>query len=191
MFCVITVCHQVRCTCWGHLGLFHRAIAHLKWYQMVWMGDLAGKFSAIKSTNMFSMHLQLGVPRYIIWRFIVVLTWNLTVFMFVYVNVDPLTLATTWRNMWLCDIFMLCPPGKIYLGVILLHACAAFQEMLIISLRGETNPYLTSIHVWYMGIYRNLTHPIIHLFHIPQYTIQNRNVHISVLNGALWDIRNL
>ena len=25
------------------------------------------------------------------------------------------------------------------------------------------------------------------LFHIPQCTIQNRNVHISVLNGTLWD----
>ena len=27
-----------------------------------------------------------------------------------------------------------------------------------------------------------------HLFDIPQCTIQNRNVHISVLNGTLWDI---
>ena len=27
-----------------------------------------------------------------------------------------------------------------------------------------------------------------HLSHIPQGTIQNRNVHISVLNGALWDM---
>ena len=25
------------------------------------------------------------------------------------------------------------------------------------------------------------------LFHIPQCSIQNRNVHISVINGALWD----
>ena len=25
-----------------------------------------------------------------------------------------------------------------------------------------------------------------HLFHIPQCSIQNKNVHISVLNGALW-----
>ena len=25
-----------------------------------------------------------------------------------------------------------------------------------------------------------------HLFHIPQYTIQNSNVHISILHGALW-----
>ena len=30
------------------------------------------------------------------------------------------------------------------------------------------------------------TNPTMHLFHIPQCTIQNRNVHISVLNGALW-----
>ena len=27
-----------------------------------------------------------------------------------------------------------------------------------------------------------------HLFHIQQCTIQNRNVYISVLNGAVWDM---
>ena len=30
-----------------------------------------------------------------------------------------------------------------------------------------------------------------HLLHIPQYTIQNRNVHISVLNGVLWDMKQV
>ena len=30
-----------------------------------------------------------------------------------------------------------------------------------------------------------------HLFHIPEYSIQNRNVHISVLNGALWDMEQV
>ena len=30
-----------------------------------------------------------------------------------------------------------------------------------------------------------------HLFHIPQCTIQNRNVTISVLNGALWDMEQV
>ena len=30
-----------------------------------------------------------------------------------------------------------------------------------------------------------------HLFHIPPCTIQNRNVHISVLNGALWDMEQV
>ena len=30
-----------------------------------------------------------------------------------------------------------------------------------------------------------------HLFHIPQCSIQNRNVYISVLNGALWDMEQV
>ena len=30
-----------------------------------------------------------------------------------------------------------------------------------------------------------------HLFHIPQCSIQNRNMHISVLNGALWDMEQV
>ena len=30
-----------------------------------------------------------------------------------------------------------------------------------------------------------------HLFHIQQCSIQNRNVHISVLNGALWDMEQV
>ena len=30
-----------------------------------------------------------------------------------------------------------------------------------------------------------------HLFHIAQCSIQNRNVHISVLNGALWDMEQV
>ena len=33
--------------------------------------------------------------------------------------------------------------------------------------------------------------PRMHLFHIPQCSIQNRNVHISVLNGALWDMEQV
>ena len=34
----------------------------------------------------------------------------------------------------------------------------------------------------------SLVNPIVYLSHIPQCTIQNRNVHICVLNGALWDV---
>ena len=37
----------------------------------------------------------------------------------------------------------------------------------------------------------NFTSPIMHLFHIPQCSIQNRNVHIAVLNGALWDLEQV
>ena len=32
---------------------------------------------------------------------------------------------------------------------------------------------------------------MMHLFHVLQCTIQNRNVHISVLNGALWDMEQV
>ena len=35
------------------------------------------------------------------------------------------------------------------------------------------------------------TNPTVHPFHIPQCTIQDRNVHISVLNGALWDMEQV
>ena len=58
--CVATVCHQVRCIYWGHLGHFHGAIYHLKWYKIVCMRYLACTFSQMKSINMFSMHLQSG-----------------------------------------------------------------------------------------------------------------------------------
>ena len=34
----------------------------------------------------------------------------------------------------------------------------------------------------------SFTNPTVSLFYVPQCTIQNRNVHISVLNGALWDM---
>ena len=37
----------------------------------------------------------------------------------------------------------------------------------------------------------NLRNPTMHLFHIPQCTIQNRNVHISVLDGALCDMEQM
>ena len=33
----------------------------------------------------------------------------------------------------------------------------------------------------------NLTNPMMRLFHISQCKIQNRNAHISILNGAFWD----
>ena len=35
------------------------------------------------------------------------------------------------------------------------------------------------------------TNPTVHLLHIPQCTLQNRNVHISALNGALWDMEQV
>ena len=48
----------------------------------------------------------------------------------------------------------------------------------------------SEVLVWSMLCYKltKFTNPIMHLFHIPQCNIQNRNVHIAVLNVALWDI---
>ena len=68
--CVATVCHQVRFMYWEHLVHFHRAISHLKWHKVVCMGYLACTFSQMKSTDMFSMYLQSGVPRHFMWWFI-------------------------------------------------------------------------------------------------------------------------
>ena len=47
----------------------------------------------------------------------------------------------------------------------------------------DSNKSYQCIHVL-----TNLRNPTLHLSHIPQYTIQNRHVHISVLNCALWDM---
>ena len=45
-------------------------ISHLKWHKIVCMRYLACAFSQMKSTDMFSMYLQSGVPRHFIWWFI-------------------------------------------------------------------------------------------------------------------------
>ena len=59
-----------------------------------------------------------------------------------------------------------------------------------------SNFFLSSVGIIYI-LFKNIilgiffiidTNLFMHSFHIPQCTIQNRNVHISVLNGALWDM---
>ena len=70
-------CHQVRCMYWEHLGHFHRAVSHSKWYKVVCKRYLACTFSQMKSINMFSMFLQNGVPRHFLWKFIAVWIFNL------------------------------------------------------------------------------------------------------------------
>ena len=42
--------------------------------------------------------------------------------------------------------------------------------------------------VGYIGCIDQLTNPTMHLSPIPQCTIQYRNMHISVMNAALWDM---
>ena len=115
--CVATVCHQVRCMHWGHLGHFHRAISHLKSYKIVCMRYLACTFSHMKSIDKFSMFLQSGVSRHFLWRFIAV--WIEPHCVHVYVcQCRHQTLAAICRTMGIWDVFMLHLPGKIYLGFV-------------------------------------------------------------------------
>ena len=52
----------------------------------------------------------------------------------------------------------------------------------------STPPLLISVLTKCSVKLTKFTNPTMHLSHIPQCTIQDRNVHISVLNGALWDM---
>ena len=102
---------------WGHLGHFHRAISHLKWYKSVCLRYLASTFSQMKSINTFSMFLQSGVPRHFLWKFIAVWIYNLTVFMFMYANVD-LKLQRQYAETWVFGMLSCCVrQGKYSLGL--------------------------------------------------------------------------
>ena len=113
--CVATVCHQVRCMHWGHLGHFHRAIYHLKWYKIV-----CEIFRAYILSDEIYQHI-----------FHVFAIWSSQTFpleMYCGLNIEPRcfhayvcqcwpqTLVAICRTMGIWDVFMLCPPGKIYLG---------------------------------------------------------------------------
>ena len=50
------------------------------------------------------------------------------------------------------------------------------------------NPSVARVRVPNWPNFRN---PRTHLFHIPQRSIQNKNVHISVTHGALWDMEEV
>ena len=55
----------------------------------------------------------------------------------------------------------------------------------------SANDNLIFVIGYFFYEYTNVTSPRMHLFHIPQYSIQNRNVHISVPNGALWEMEQV
>ena len=59
---VATVCHQVRCMYWEHLGHFHRAIYHLELYKIVCMRYLACTFSQMTLLTSFPCICNLEFP---------------------------------------------------------------------------------------------------------------------------------
>ena len=81
------------------------------------MRYIACTFSQLKSINMFSMFFKSGVPRHFLWRFIAVWTQSLIVFMFMYVNVDPI-LQRQNAETWVFGTFSCCvPQGKYIWGL--------------------------------------------------------------------------
>ena len=68
--------------------------------------------------------------------------------------------------------------------------------LLIVPLNEFYFTFLTLIHCGnccfsVTSVALDFTNPRMHLFHIPECSIQNRNVHISVLNGAFWDMEQV
>ena len=155
--CVATVCHQARCMYWGHLGHFHRAISHLRWYKIVCKRYLVCTFSQMKSINIFSMFWQSGVPRHFLWKFIAVWIYNLTVFMFMYVNVD-LKLLWQYAETWVFGMFSCCVHhGKYIWGLgnciccfmwcVITHPCPDFNRGLDKQLLNFTH-WGWVMHMW-------------------------------------------
>ena len=116
--CVATACHQVHCIYRGHLGHFHRAISHFKWYKIVCMRYLACTFSHMKSINMFSMFFAIWSSHWFPVEIYCSLNIQLHCFHVYVCQCWPQNLVAICRNMGIYDVFMLCPPGKIYLGFV-------------------------------------------------------------------------
>ena len=124
----------------------HRAISHWKWYETVCMRYLASVFSKMKSINMFTMFLQSGVPRHFLWRFIVVWIYNLTIFMFMYVNVD-LKLQRQYAETWVFGMFSCCArQGNYILGLgnyRFLHGCSGNMWTIVLTFLQDLQLTLT------------------------------------------------
>ena len=108
-----------------------------------------------------------------------------------YTTYLPISVAKrecSFSFIFLCLVYTQAEPVNIYTKSIK-HVCEATAAPVP---RWQSSsgavPVLLSLSVveW-----ANFTNPTMHLFHIPQCTIQNRNMHISVLNGALWDIEQV
>ena len=97
----------------GSLSQSH--ISPLNRYEIVCEGDLACTFSQMKSMNIFSVYLQSGVPRHFLWIYCD-LNIELHCFHVYTCQCWPQTLSAVCRNMDICDVFTLCPLGKIYKG---------------------------------------------------------------------------
>ena len=74
VYCVATICHQVRCLRWGHPSLFHTATPLLILYKMFCMRDISYRLTWMKCINMLSVYAQYGMHMRVNWWIIAVLT---------------------------------------------------------------------------------------------------------------------
>ena len=86
---VATICHQVRWLRWGHPSLFHTATSLLIWYKMFCVRDISCRLIWMEFINMFSVYAQSRTHSRFNWWFIVVLTYNPSVLMFVEITDVP------------------------------------------------------------------------------------------------------
>ena len=74
----------------GHLGLFYISLSYSShWDNMFCMTYLFYTLIRIKCTYYVFYAFEIWVHRHFRWRFITVLTYNPTDFMFIYINHDP------------------------------------------------------------------------------------------------------
>ena len=88
--------------------------------------------------------------------------------------------AIIWTNV---GILLVRPLGKNFSGNLIEINTFSFKKMHLKLLSAEGRLFCHGLN--------GLTNSTMHVSHTPRCTIQNRDVHISVLNGVLWDMEQM
>ena len=101
-------CGCLSTSSWQLKSLLYRDTLLLNWYEMSYMGYMSYQFIWDKSTKMFSMHLQFGVPRHFDWRITAVSTY-----------IQPFCFHLLgYQCSEICDVFRAVAAREIYLTVL-------------------------------------------------------------------------
>ena len=141
---------------------------------MAFTGDILHRLVWMKFIRMLSMYVQFGTQAFPLKNYCGFNTKSYSSDVCGY-HWCSQTLAKICRNMGICCSSRGVATSEKYPGFILLtmnhHQFKTWSNGL---------PHVQGIPISQM-----------HLSHIPQYTILNRNMHISAKNGALWDMRQV
>ena len=124
VFCVATVCQQVRCMYWGHLGLFglfDKGISPLNWYNIVCTGDLA---IAIFFVDQIYEYILLVFAVWSSLTFLLNIYFDIYIepywlYFYVYPRCPHQTLVAVCGHVDICDLFsaVICSHGLILIPV--------------------------------------------------------------------------